>query len=48
MEAAAVRGARTLPGADRFEGRDARTTERGAGQAGNGFISGGGSPGMLA
>ena len=34
-------GARTLPDADRFEGRDARTGEDGHGQAGNGFISGG-------
>ena len=40
--------AHAMPDADRFEGRDTRTGADGAGQAGNGFISGRSPQGMLA
>src|ERR1700759_2637054 len=43
-----VRGVRAMPDADRFERRARRTGADGAGQAGNGFISGGSPRGMLA
>src|ERR1700760_470034 len=43
-----VRGVRAMPDADRFERRARRIGADGAGQAGNGFISGGSPRGMLA